>query len=359
MSKDRVVIVGAGIIGLASARELALRGFEVVLLDKARVGRGASRVDSGILSPLRPWRAHTVVDRLAATSQALYGDFVTAVTNESGVDAEYVKSGMLVVGDTHEPAATEWASTTGRNIEVLDRSGLTRLVADIGRMREGVFLPDVFQVRIPLLLKSLGLSCRKLGVEMRANEEALQLLQSGNRVSGVTTTLGQISADAVVIAAGAWSDTFASDLGLRLNVTPVRGQMIWYQDSVDRASRPVVDDGEHYVVTRGDGITLVGGTVENVGFDSGITDKALKTLVNKAKNLITGLGELEPLGHWSGLRPARAHGIPLVGAHPAVDGLYLNTGHFRNGVTLAPGSALLIADTVEGVSDAGVGVSTL
>jgi len=264
-----------------------------------------------------------------------------------------------VLGDTHASDAFEWARAAGREIERLDRSGLTRLVPDIGRMREGVYLPFVHQIRVPKLLASLTRSCQKLGVEIRTQQEVTRLQVTSEKVTGVDTTQGEICADAVAITAGAWSDALAANLGLRLNVSPIRGQMIWYQDTAERAARPVVDDGEHYVVTRPDGVTLVGGVIEPVGFDSGVTDKALKRLMNTAKNLIKGLGDLRPLGHWSGLRPGRAHGIPLIGAHPRVSGLFLNTGHFRNGVTLAPGSAVLMADILDGVSDAGVGVSTL
>ncbi len=359
MSKTNIVIVGAGVIGLATARELALRGFKVTVLEKGDVGGAASRMASGIVSPLRPWQVHTVVDRLAAASRALFGEFVTALQDESGVDPEYIQSGMLIVGDTHRDAASSWATTTGRSVEVLERSGLTDLVPDIGRMREGVFLSDIHQVRTPGLLQALAGSCRQLGVDVQAHKEVLGLTQSGGRVTGVSTGSGDFCADGVVIAAGAWSDLFASHLGLRLNVTPVRGQVIWFQDSAERAARPIIDDGEYYVVTRKDGTTLVGGTIENVGFDSSTTHKAMKRLKNKARNLVLGLAGLEPMGHWSGLRPGRAHGIPLIGAHPEMSGLYLNTGHFRNGVTLAPGSAVLLADIIEGKSTTGVGVSTL
>lgn len=359
MSKAHVVIVGAGIIGLASARELALRNYEVTVIDKGDLGRGASRAGGGIVSPLRPWQAHTVVDRLAAHSQALYGDFVEAVYDESGIDPEYLQSGMLVVGDTHRAAATEWARQTERTLEVVDRSVLTDLVPDIGRMREGVFMPNIYQVRNPSLLEALIASVQKLGVHIESHREVTRLLHDEYTILGVETQSGPIRADGVVIAAGAWSGTFTHDLGLRFNVTPVRGQVVWFEDTPERAARPIVDDGEHYVVTRGDGVTLVGSTVENVGFDQGITDKAMKRLVNKARNLILGLGQLKPKGQWAGLRPARAHGIPLIGAHPRAERLYLNTGHFRNGVTLAPGSASILADVLDGTGEAGVGVSTL
>lgn len=359
MSKTHVVIVGAGVIGLSTARELALRGYGVTVVDKDDLGRGASRAAGGIVSPLRPWQAHTVVDRLAAHSRALYAGFVESIKAESGIDPEYLQSGMLIVGDTHTTAASEWAKATGRELEALGRSGLTDLVPDIGRMREGVFLPNIYQVRNPRLLEGLIRSVETLGVSLEPHREVTALRQEGQSVTGVDTLSGPIRADAVVIAAGAWSGTFTHELGLRFNVTPVRGQVIWYQDSPERAARPIIDDGEHYVVTRTDGITLIGSTVENVGFDQGITDKAMKRLENKARSLVIGLAQLSPLGQWSGLRPARAHGIPLIGAHPRAEGLYLNTGHFRNGITLAPGSAVILADVMDGTGEAGVGVSTL
>ncbi|MFK8032122.1 MAG: glycine oxidase ThiO [Gammaproteobacteria bacterium] len=359
MSKARVVIVGAGVIGLTSACELARRGYDVTVLDRNAPGSGSPRASGGIVCPLRPWLAHTVVDRLTAYSCLLYDEFIERLIEESGVNPGYVQSGMLVVGDTHRKAAQEWASGAGRTLEVVDRSDLTRLVPDIGRMREGVYMPNVHHLNNSLLLEALNVNCHRLGVEMLANREVTQLTKNQDVITGVETVSGQISADMVLIAAGAWSGNLMSDASLRLNVTPVRGQMIWYQDSVERSVRPIVDDGEHYVVTHSDGTTLVGGTVENVGFDHGVTDKALKRLVNKAKNLIIGLGELAPKGQWSGLRPARAHGIPLIGEHPREKGLFLNTGHFRNGVTLAPGSAVLLADIIDGRPESGVGVSTL
>ena len=140
------------------------------------------------------------------------------------------------------------------------------------------------------------------------------------------------------VAAGAWTGQL-----LNLPVAPVRGQMLWYQAEPGLIGHILIDDDE-YLIPRRDGVVLVGSTVEQAGFDPTTTVAAREYLQGVAARLCPALAQIEPAGQWAGLRPGSPEGIPYIGPHPSLAGLYVNAGHFRNGINLAPASAALLAD---------------
>jgi glycine oxidase len=152
-----------------------------------------------------------------------------------------------------------------------------------------------------------------------------------------------VNAGHVVVTSGAWSDGVLASLNLGLPVEPVRGQMIVFAAQAGLVSRIVLAN-QHYVIPRRDGHVLVGSTVEYVGFDKHTTDTALEELKYAGFNLIPRLADYEVTKHWAGLRPGSKHGIPYIGEHPEIKGLFINAGHFRNGVVLGIASARLLAD---------------
>jgi glycine oxidase len=153
--------------------------------------------------------------------------------------------------------------------------------------------------------------------------------------------------DRVVVAAGAWSAGLLADFMPVLPVSPVRGQMIQFAASPDLLRHIVLANG-HYLIPRRDGLILAGSTLEYSGFDKDTTREARDTLVDFPTQLLPGLGDCAVVNHWAGLRPGKSDGIPVIGGHPEIKGLYLNTGHFRNGVVMAPASAQLLLDIMMG-----------
>jgi glycine oxidase len=177
--------------------------------------------------------------------------------------------------------------------------------------------------------------------------EVLSLREQNGRVTGVRTVSGEIAADCVIVAAGAWSKRLLGPFGKCLELEPVRGQMLLYSGEPGMLRHILLRD-EYYLVPRRDGQILAGSTVERVGFDVATTTAGRAELRAAAESLVPSLRDLPIVGHWAGLRPGSPDGVPVIGPHPDIEGLYLNTGHYRNGVLLAPGSARLLADLILG-----------
>jgi glycine oxidase len=208
-------------------------------------------------------------------------------------------------------------------------------------------MADVAQVRNPRLVRAVRHAVVKQGGLIEEGCEVTELLVRGGRVAGVRTTRGDFSADVVVMAAGAWSGRLLAELAIRPEIRPVRGQMLLFRGPPGLVSRIILGP-RHYVIPRRDGRVLVGSTMEEVGFDAGTTAAAKEELLAAAVGLVPALAACELERHWAGLRPGSPDGVPYIGEHPEVAGLYLNSGHFRNGVVMAPASARLLADLVLG-----------
>lgn len=347
MGKPDVIVVGAGIAGLLTARELHRAGLSVVVLDRGAPGREASRAAAGILSPLCPWRTDPATRALARWSQQHYPALVADLTRESGVDPEYSPSGMLVFGEVDTAAALAWAAEDGQLVEPLAPADVAaREPALAGCSRDALFLPAVAHVNTSRLMRALVGSVQALGVPIRT-EAVTGLAFDDGRVRGVHIYKEKLEAERVVLAAGAWSSQLTAPLGLGLGTRPVRGQILELEGSPGLLNRILLENNR-YIIPRSRGRFIVGSTVEDAGFDTGTDAATAQELQAFAAGLLPALGELPVRHQWAGLRPATPDGLPYIGAHPAVPGLFFNTGHHRHGITTAPASARLLADIIAG-----------
>ncbi|WP_259054567.1 glycine oxidase ThiO [Methylohalomonas lacus] len=343
MTTPDCLIAGDGAAGLFLARELLGRGLQVVVCGKAVAGPAASWAAGGILSPLEPWLEPEPITQLARRSQQLFPGLVAALKRDTGIDAEYDSCGMLVLEPLDHDRVDAWLEYQAVTHEWLDSERLTALEPAVGPSHAGgLLLPDVAQVRNPRLLKALRRDLQARGVHFCTGDN-IRLVLTDGRCSGVDVDGERLVAGRVVVAAGAWSSELLSDCKPDLAVTPVRGQMLAFQAEPGLLQRMVLQTRE-YLIPRRDGLILAGSTLEQVGFDSETTTAAANGLRTMAARLAPQLADRVPMHHWSGLRPATADGLPYIGRHPGVDGLYVNYGHFRNGILLAPASAELLAD---------------
>jgi glycine oxidase len=198
-------------------------------------------------------------------------------------------------------------------------------------------------MRNPRLAQALRKSIENRGVVLYEHTAVKGLVLGENGVHGVLTDQGEFNADQVVIAGGAWSALLLESIGMNLPVRPVRGQMILYR-AEPGVVQCIVLSRDRYVIPRLDGRILVGSTLEDVGFEKATTRAAMQELEAEARRLIPVLANYPIEHHWAGLRPGSPQGIPYIMQHPRIAGLYINTGHFRNGVVLGPASARLLAD---------------
>ncbi|MCA1851420.1 MAG: glycine oxidase ThiO [Beggiatoa sp.] len=342
--QSECIVVGGGLIGLSSARELARGGLRVLLLERGRLGREASWAGAGVLAALEPRTTPTALQALLSYSQERYADLARDLQVETGIDSEWTRSGLLLVGPDAGSQALAWR-TTGEPVEAVDPAALPVLEPALSISGPAWRVPAVAQIRNPRLLRALRGALAAAGVAIREHCAVRALRHARGRILGVETAGQRIDAMIVVIAAGPWSGSLLDGLPHPPIVFPVRGQMLLYRTPPDTL-RHIVQHGEVYLVPRRDGMMLVGSTVEHVGFDKTVTGEARAALHSAAGALVPALVRQPIVDHWAGLRPGSGTGMPVIAGHPEVHGLYANTGHFRNGLVLAPGSARLLCDLI-------------
>ncbi|RNE92843.1 glycine oxidase ThiO [Marichromatium sp. AB32] len=342
---SEILVIGGGVIGLLTARELARAGVDTTLVEMGKTGQQSSWAGGGILSPLYPWRYPDAVGRLAAWSQRVYPALATELLDETGIDPELTVNGMLVLDTEERQRALDWAARHDTAIEVLDARQLHASEPELGpRPEQALLLPGIGQVRNPRLTRALRRAIERK-VTLREQEEVLELLIEGGRAVGVRTPKGEIRAERVIICAGAWTAKLLEQLGNSPEIQPVRGQMILFYAHPGQVHH-ITLHRERYIIPRRDGRILFGSTLEQAGFVKRTTAEAKEELYRAAVELYPLLKRTPIEDHWSGLRPGSPSGIPYIGAYPGIDGLYFNAGHYRNGLVTGPASARLLTDLV-------------
>jgi len=327
------LIIGAGVAGLAVAQRLLLQGASVTVLERGEVGRESSWAGGGILSPLCPWDYPEAVTRLTSLGAALFPQWVAGLHVATAIDPEYEVSGMQVLPPFDLAIARHWCDEHGLRLQ---------------ENAAGLLLPDVAQVRNPRLVQALRKHVEMLGGRIVEQCEVQSIMEEAGQVRHLVTTQGNFSADCYIVTAGAWSTALLGKHALKIDIRPIRGQMLLFKFDTPPLRHVVLQDGM-YLIPRRDGHLLVGSTLEDVGFDKSTTAEARDSLWQRAQIVLPVLREMKLVQHWSGLRPASPQNIPTIGRHPQLDNLFINSGHFRYGVTMAPASVEILLNELTGV----------
>jgi glycine oxidase len=355
-----VVVVGGGLIGLTIAREAAGRGASVVLVERAIPAREASWAAAGMLSPLGEASSAGPFLRLGLRSLGLFPGFVASLREASGIDPDLRRLDKLLVALTEEDEAVlesrrSWQASEGLDVRWLDAGALHRTSPAVSPEAKGALMLAGNGLVDPRALGDAAVSAaERAGVRFLVGDGAQGVLGSPGRVAGVALRGGgSIGAHAVVVAAGAWSGGLAG-LPRPLPLRPVRGQMIALGTASALAAQMLSGTGVYLLprVVDGRSCVWVGATVEEAGFDGRTTPEARETLRQAAARLLPALAEAPVVEHWAGLRPATPDELPIVGPDPEMAGLVYATGHFRNGILLAPVTAQLVGDVLDGAAPA-------
>lgn len=343
-----VVILGGGAIGLAIAFELARAGAAVRVVDSGEAGKGASWAAAGMLAPLTERLPNAAMQSFCEASFALYPAFVQEVLKHGGVDP-HLRLGGIVHAAYDEQRVRELDAIAtrlriaGHRAELLDREAVVRAEPALGRRITGALLVHgEGQIDNRRLVRALRAACERCGVRIHERAEDVALECDARRQLGVRTNAGFLPAETVVNAAGAWAAELRGvPEEFALAVRPVRGQMIAVAIP-DGFMRRTVWAPDCYFVPRADGRLLIGATVEEAGFDARTTVSGVTGLLNAALSAVPALAGFTLTEQWAGLRPGTADGLPFIGPTP-LEGYAVATGHFRNGILLAPATAQMVA----------------
>ncbi len=356
----RLAVMGGGVIGLSLAYEMSNQGWAITLLDTGEFGQQASWAGAGILPPSNGETAIHPLEHLEALSSDLHEQWARRLLEETGIDNEYRRCGALHVarspGDRASLMGTQHHLTEHEiPFEQVDRQNAgwlehlnPSLLIQNAKM---IFVPDESQIRNPSHLAALIRGCEMRDVQMYSNVSATEFQADNDQVKQILFehegTNKTVSVDAVCVASGAWSGQLVERLGIPLPMVPVRGQIVLFKLD-EQQFGPTTYEGARYIVSRSDGHVVVGATVEEVGFDTSTTDPELKELRRFAESVYPVLSEATFVKGWAGLRPATFDGFPYIGRLPKLGNAFVATGHFRSGLHLSTGTAVVIGDLING-----------
>jgi glycine oxidase len=351
-----VVVVGGGAIGLSCAWRLAQRGARVAVVERGEPGGGATRVAAGMLAPVGELTfGEPELLELTLAAARLYPEFAAELEAASGEETGFEQLGALHIAlDRDEAAQLRRVHDLQRSLELEAEWLPPRRCRDLEAgltpsFHGGVFAPGEAAVDPRALTLALLEALRAEGAEVRAGREVTGGVFEGERLIGVRTEDEELRAETVVLATGAWSGaTEWLPAHARPPVRPVKGQVLELRRrDGEPPARHILASERVYLVPRGDGRLIVGATVEEMAFDTAVTAGGVHELLREAYRLLPDIAEMELADAVAGLRPGTPNNLPLVGPG-AIEGLVLATGHFRNGILLAPLAARAVADLLAG-----------
>jgi glycine oxidase len=340
-----VIVIGGGVIGLSIARELTPRK-SVLLLDRGSTGMGTSWAAAGMLSPLSEADADGPFFQLCSRSFEMYEGFVQSLAQETGIDCGYSDNeGVLTLatseeGETALQRREAWQQKAGFEVQLLSGDEVRSIEPLVtAPVRKALFTPKERSVAPRRLVNALRESCLSRGVDIHTGMMVDSISEGAVRVGHT-----RFEAASIVVASGVWScEVKGLDPGIP--VQPRKGQIL----SLRVSSRPfkrIIRCQRTYFVPRGDTEIIVGATEENAGFDMSVTPAGIGQLLNEAQTISSDVGAYPIVEMWTGLRPATPDRMPILGPS-SIPGVYYATGHYRNGILLAPVTASVVVDLIE------------
>jgi len=336
-----VLIVGGGIMGSAVALRLAQRGVSVTVIERGIPGAEASSAAAGMLAAQNEADGPGPMLALGLKSRALYPDLAVELREATGIDVGYQRSGVLALGFGEEDDRAlsfrrTWQVAQGQRAELLAEPALRALEPALGpSIRAALHFPDDAQVNPASLARAFSQAAAGAGARFLQGRYVRRVVVERGAVTGLELDGEILSTGSVVLAAGSWSGLVEGGGVPASVVRPARGQLVAIETRPPLFQHVLSVHGRGYLVPRRDGTVVAGSTVEMVGFRKEVTVGGLATILELARTLVPGLTDAPVLSSWSNFRPYTEDQLPVLGA-TAVQGLFLATGHHRNGILLAP-----------------------
>jgi glycine oxidase len=340
------------VVGCATALRLRQKGLSVLVLEKSVPGAEASSAAAGMLSAQSHADEDTPALSFALRSAALHASLATELRDVSGIDVGWKRSGAIAVAFSDEDAGrlarrVDWQRARDLRAEWLDAPMLREREPAVSDAAAGAaYFPEEAQVDAPLFARALSAAALHAGARFASSDPVRRIVSRDGRVVGVETQAVTHATERVVVAAGAWSSLVTGSGLAPGTVRPARGQIVALTPKQSLFGA-VLWSSDGYVVPKGDGRVLAGSTIEDVGFQKAVTAEGMARILSAALALVPGLADAEIAASWSGFRPVTDDRLPLVGP-TRTEGLFLATGHFTDGILLAPATAEAIAALVVG-----------
>jgi len=351
-----VVIVGAGVIGCAIAYYAARAGMRVAILDRGSVAGEASQAGAGLIAPLPSTAGDEPLplQRFSFAALQCYDGLDQELRGETGIDIELINAPTLRPAfDEQDVARLQWLQRTYEHelpgLQWLDRSTAREIESLLPETALGALLsPRERSVQVTPLTLAFARGAVLYGADLFEGRSAEQLIRQGKRVVGIETMQGPVYADAIVLAAGAWMARWHTPT-VTPPLFPVKGQIMAVQASSTQILRHSFQAAEIGVILpKLDGSIYVGATIEHAGFDKTVTVEGLSRLLAILEKLAPALKGARFLRAWTGLRPGSADGLPLIGPCQSVQGLWVASGHYREGILLGPLTGQVLAELLQG-----------
>lgn len=347
-----MLVVGGGVIGLSVAFECRNRGYDVTIIESGVCGGQASGAAAGMLAPY----SEITEDpddffKLCQESLLIYPDWVEEVMSCSGQTFEYNNSGSLYA-IYHEADMLSLESKQRWQREFGIESYI--LSGEEARKREpllsddtyaALFCPEESHIYTPGYVSALIQACRNSGVKILEHAGKADLVEG--KENQVKSDLGVEEGDYIVIATGAWSQSWEEVLNCTIPIFPIRGQICAYKGP---SLRHIVFTSQGYLVGKENGTLIAGASEDIAGFETSITEHGINRLEAWSKKIVPYLESVEPFHKWAGLRPATQDGFPLIGRLPGKPSILIASGHYRNGILLSPVTAKIVANEIQGIS---------
>ena len=350
----KIIIIGAGIIGLSISYYLKKSNFDVIVIEKDKAGMEASYASAGMLAAQSEFEFYEKFMDFCIKSRNMYPDFCKDIENNSGISVEYQKSGMIrpALNEEHEAHFKqnyEWQKNHGFEIEFLSGDELRKIEPKLSKkIISGLYTKNDGYVNNRKLMQALIAANKKNGVKIVENIQVTDYLIKNDTINGVKTNNGNFNADTVVNAAGAWSSLISPKLIPNFEVKPIRGQIVSLQANrkiLDKVIFSSVLGKGGYIVPRKDNTIILGSTVEDVGFEKNTTKEGINSILKNCFDIIPELKNLKIIDKYCGFRPIASDSLPIIGK-TSIENLIMATAHYRNGVLLAPITAKAVTEII-------------